>query len=56
MDVILGKEVPIEDENEILSTFLNENGELKGIRLGETTVDNYVSINTLTSGQYGIIP
>lgn len=56
MDVILGKEVPIEDENEILSTYLDENGDLKVIRLGERTVDNPVSINTLTSGKYGIIP
>lgn len=56
MDVILGKEVPIEDENEILSTYLDENGDLKGIRLGERTVDNPASLNTLTSGKYGIIP
>ncbi len=39
MDVILGKEVPIEDENEI-STYLDGNGDLKGIQLGERTVDN----------------
>lgn len=56
MDVILGKEVPIEDEYEIYSTYLDENGDLKGIRLGERTVDNPTSLNTLTSGKYGIIP
>lgn len=56
MDVITGKEVSIEDENEIFSTYLNENGELEKIRLGERTVDNPVSINTLTDGHYGIIP
>lgn len=43
-------------EDEVYSTFLNENGELKGIRLGERTVDNPASLNTLTSGKYGIIP
>lgn len=56
MDVITGKEVSIEDDNEIFSTYLNEKGELEKIRLGERTVDNPVSINTLTDGQYGIIP
>lgn len=43
-------------EDEVYSTFLDENGELKGIRLGERTVDNPASLNTLTSGKYGIIP
>lgn len=43
-------------EDEVYSTYLDENGELKGIRLGERTVDNPASLNTLTSGKYGIIP
>ncbi|EGO5243398.1 hypothetical protein E0T48_002709 [Enterococcus faecalis] len=44
------------NENEIYSTYLDENAELAKTSLGERTVDNPVSLNTLTSGKYGIIP
>ncbi|EHA3992589.1 hypothetical protein JKN29_001440 [Enterococcus faecalis] len=43
-------------EDEVYSTYLDENAELAKISLGERTVDNDVSINTLTSGKHGIIP
>lgn len=43
-------------EDEVCSTYLDGNAELAKISLGERTVDNDVSINTLTSGKYGIIP
>ncbi len=43
-------------EDEVYSTYLDENAELAKISLGERTVDNDVSINTLTSGKYEIIP
>ncbi|MEO2497015.1 hypothetical protein ABG992_04820 [Enterococcus faecalis] len=44
------------NEYEIYSTYLDENAELAKTSLGERTVDNDVSINTLTSGKYEIIP
>jgi len=43
-------------EDEVYSTYLDENAELAKISLGERTIDNDVSINTLTSGKYEIIP
>lgn len=43
-------------EDEVYSTYLDENAELAKISLGERTVDNDVAINTLTSGKYEIIP
>ncbi|MGH1676937.1 hypothetical protein ABE940_04350 [Enterococcus avium] len=43
-------------EDEVYSTYLDENAELAKVSLGERTVDNDVSTNTLTSGKYGIIP
>ncbi|HHK2102597.1 TPA: hypothetical protein ACQLT8_001756 [Enterococcus faecium] len=43
-------------EDEVYSTYLDENAELAKISLGERTTDNDVSINTLTSGKYEIIP
>lgn len=43
-------------EDEVYSTYLDGNAELAKTSLGERTVDNDVSINTLTSGKYGIIP
>ncbi|BBD26201.1 hypothetical protein H7D67_08785 [Enterococcus faecalis] len=43
-------------EDEVYSTYLDENAELAKISLGERTIDNDVSINTLTSEKYEIIP
>ncbi|HAP3558352.1 TPA: hypothetical protein IUD88_000940 [Enterococcus faecalis] len=43
-------------EDEVYSTYLDGNAELAKTSLGERTVDNPVSLNTLTSGKYGIIP
>lgn len=43
-------------EDEVYSTYLDENAELAKISLGERTTDDDVSINTLTSGKYEIIP
>lgn len=43
-------------EDEVYSTYLDGNAELAKISLGERTVDNDVSINTLTSGKHEIIP
>lgn len=43
-------------EDEVYSTYLDENAELAKISLGERTNDNDVSINTLTTGKYEIIP
>ncbi|VFA57530.1 Uncharacterised protein [Enterococcus hirae] len=43
-------------EDEVYSTYIDENAELATTSLGERSVNNDVSINTLTSGKYGIIP
>lgn len=55
---VYGTAVIVQDihEDAVYSTYLDENAELATIYLGERTVDNDVSINTLTSGKYGIIP